>query len=73
MSKTQEAIEEMKARYEELELAKDSLYDALDAIQDAEQNMPRDLPFSHHAEMEIGECIEAVEKLMRMIEEKVWQ
>lgn len=73
MSKTQEAIEELQVRYEELELAKDSLYDALDAIQDAEQNMPRDLPFSHHAEMEIGECIEAVEKLMRMIEEKVWQ
>ena len=73
MSKTQEAIEELQVRYEELELAKDSLYDAYDAIRDAEQNMPRDLPFSHHAEMEIGECIEAVEKLMRMIEEKVWQ
>ena len=73
MSKTQEAIEELNARYEELELAKDSLYDALHAIQDAEQNMPRDLPFSHHAEMEIGECIEAVEKMMQEIEDKVWQ
>lgn len=73
MSQTQEAIEELNARYQELELAKDSLYDAYDAIQDAEGNLPPDIAFSHHAEMEISEVIQVVEKLMQNIEDKVWQ
>lgn len=73
MSKTQEAIEEMNERYQYLELAKDSLYDVLDAIQDAEANLPPDIPFSHHAEMEISEVISQVEKMMTEIEDKVWQ
>lgn len=63
----------LAARYEELEAFEQACYDAYDAIIEAQQLCPHDIAFSHHAEMEISDCISQVENLLQEIADKVNQ
>lgn len=47
----------MADRYEQLERYQDALLDALGHVQNADDLRPSDMTFSHHAEMELSECL----------------
>ena len=58
-------------RYEELERYQNTLLDALHYVEEAEQACPSGMAFSHHAEMEISDCLCEVEEAMQEIADKV--
>lgn len=58
---------------EGLEEFERACHDAYDAIIEAQQLCPHDIAFSHHAEMEISDCISQVENLLQEIADKVNQ
>ena len=60
-------------RYEELERCYDALLDAIGYVQEAEASMPNDMAFSHHAEMELEDCLCEVEEALQKIRDKVEQ
>lgn len=68
---SKEKILAVAARYEELELWQNKLLDAIHYVQEAEQTTPTGFAFSHHAEMEISDCLCEVEEAMQKIADKV--
>tara|TARA_R100000995_G_scaffold84400_1_gene62952 strand:+ start:1811 stop:2032 length:222 start_codon:yes stop_codon:yes gene_type:complete len=63
-----EQLEELTEKAEEYVAYRDALYTAYDAITDAEAECPSGMAFSHHAEMEISECIAEVEEKIQNIQ-----
>ena len=68
---SKEKILAVAARYEELELWQNKLLDAIHYVQEAEQSCPSGFAFSHHAEMEISDCLCEVEEAMQKIADKM--
>ena len=68
---SKEKILAVAARYEELELWQNKLLDALHYVEEAEQSCPSGFAFSHHAEMELSECLYEVEEAMQKIADKM--
>lgn len=73
MSSVINTLDEMKARFMELEEVRNKLWDLIGMIEEVEGMLPHDIMGSHHAEMEYGDTLYQVEQELQEIEDKVEQ